>query len=202
VALYAVFAVGIGNLGRQRTPRCPMTEWVKRLNRALGNGTPPLQVVGFFGHTGNFLVSCSITDPESVRACFIGQLQTDWIVRRIEDVKSAVTASATYPKPEARAGIRWTQGLAFSEDPNVECRRLQRTPRAILWEVCRGISGVCKADCLAERDILDRHRRSGGWGKISEDIGNQLGGRWTARSLRTVQGLLRKATALPKKSVQ
>jgi hypothetical protein len=173
-----------------------MTEWVKRLNRTLGNGTPPLQVVGFFGHTGNFLVSCSLTDPEAVKARFIGQLETDWIVRRIEDVKRAVTESATYPEPDARAGTRWTQGLAFSEDPNLDCRRLQRTPRAILWEVCRGISGVWKADSLAERDILDRNRRSGGWGKISEDIGTQLGGRWTARSLRTVQGLLRKANTL------
>jgi hypothetical protein len=196
VAVYAVFAVGIGNLGRQRTPRRPMTEWVKRLNRTLGNGTPPLQVVGFFGHTGNFLVSCSLTEPHAVRALFIGQLETDWIVRRIEDVKSAVTESATYPKPEARLGIRWTQGLAFSEDPNMECKRLQWTPRAILWEVCRGVSGVWKADRFVERGILDSNRRSGGWGKISEDIGTQLGGRWTARSLRTVQGLLRKANAL------
>jgi hypothetical protein len=173
-----------------------MAEWVKRLNRALGNGRPPLQVVGFFGHTGNFLVSCSLTDPEAVRARFIGQLETGWIVRRIEDVKSAATDSATYPKPKARVGTRWTQGLAFSEDPNVECKRLHRTRRAILWEVCRGISGVWKADSLAERDILDRHRRGGGWGKISDDIGTQLGGRWTARSLRTVQGLLRKANTL------
>jgi hypothetical protein len=39
---------------------------------------------------------------------------------------------------------------------------------------------------------LDRNRR-GGWGGVSHDIAQQLGGRWTARSRRTIDGLRNRA---------
>jgi hypothetical protein len=45
MALYAVFGVGIGNLGRQRIPRRPMANWVKDLNILLRQGTPSVRIL-------------------------------------------------------------------------------------------------------------------------------------------------------------
>jgi hypothetical protein len=66
--IYAVFGVGIGNLGRGRAARRPMSEWVELLKRHLSDGTPPVHISGFFGHTGNFLADSPSTDLVKVAA--------------------------------------------------------------------------------------------------------------------------------------
>jgi hypothetical protein len=114
-------------------------------------------------------------------------------VRPIDDVQAALTAIANAPKPEAQDGIRWTLGLAFQGRTGMDGGSILTTPRAILWEISPSAIGVWKRDNLDEGGTLDRNRRGGGWGKISHDIETQLGGRWTARSHRTVDGLARKA---------
>jgi hypothetical protein len=193
--IYAVFGVGIGNLGRSRAPRSPMPEWAEMLNRHLADGTPPVQIIGFFGHTGNFLADSPSTSLEKVAARFGRRvLETDWMVRPMDDVQAALAALASAPRPEAQDGIRWTLGLAFQGRAGIEGGSVLTTSRAILWEISPGAIGVWKRDNLGEGGTLDRDRRGGGWGKISDDIETQLGGRWTARSRRTVDGLARKAT--------
>jgi hypothetical protein len=191
--IYAVFGVGIGNLGRSRAPRNPMPEWAEMLNRHLADGTPPVQITGFFGHTGNFLADSPSTNLEKVAARFGRALGTDWAVRPIDDVQTALTALANARRPEAQDGIRWTLGLAFQGRAGIEGGSILTTPQAILWEISPSAIGVWKRDNLGEGGMLDRDRRGGGWGKISDDIESQLGGRWTARSRRTVDGLARKA---------
>ena len=163
------------------------------LNRHLAGRTPPVHIIGFFGHTGNFLADSPSTDPEEVAGRLNRLLEIDWAVRRIEDVQAALTALADAPKPEAPDGIRWTLGVAFQGRAGIEGRSILTTPRAILWEISSGVIGIWKRDNLSERGTLDRDRRGGGWGKISDDIETQCGGRWTARSRRTVDGLARKA---------
>jgi hypothetical protein len=191
--IYAVFGVGIGNLGRGAAPRRPMPEWAEMLKRHLVDGTPSVHIIGFFGHTGNFLADSPSTTLEMVTARFGRVLETEWVVRPIDDVRTALTALANAPRPEAQDGIRWTPGLAFRGRAGTEGGNILTTPRAILWEISPSAIGVWKRDNLREGGTLDRDRRGGGWGKISDDIETQLGGRWTARSRGTVDGLARKA---------
>jgi hypothetical protein len=191
--IYGVFGVGIGNVGRGRAPRRPMPEWVVMLNRHLAGHTPPVHITDFFGHTGNFLADSPSTNLEEVARRLERVLEIDWAVRRIEDVQAALSDLADAPKPEAQDGIRWTLGVAFQGRAGIEGRNILTTPRAILWEISFDAIGIWKRDNLSEGGTLDRDRRGGGWGKISDDIETQCGGRWTARSRRTVDGLIRKA---------
>lgn len=192
MAIYAVFGVGVGNLGRGRAPRRRMPEWVEMLNRHLADGTPSVKIIGFFGHTGNFLADSPTIDLKDATSRFDRLLETDWVVRPMDEVRAALIALADTPKPEAQDGIRWSLGLAFHGRAGIECGSILTTPRAILWKISPCTIGVWKRDNLGEGKTLDRDRREGGWGKISDDIESQLGGRWTARSRRTVDGLVRK----------
>jgi hypothetical protein len=85
--IYAVFGVGVGNLGRGGATRRPMPEWVEMLNRHLADGTRPVHISGFFGHTGNFLADSPSASLEKVAARFGGALGTDWVVRPIHEFK-------------------------------------------------------------------------------------------------------------------
>ena len=114
-------------------------------------------------------------------------------MRPLGDVLAFLSALANVPKPETQDSIRWTPGLAFHGGVVIECGNVTTTPRAVLWKISPCIIGVWKRDHLSEDETLDRYRRAGGWGKVSDDIENQLGGRWTARSHRTVEGLVQKA---------
>jgi hypothetical protein len=57
-----------------------------------------------------------------------------------------------------------------------------------MFSVSVEMVAVWKHDLLTGAK-LDRHRRRGGWGAISADIAHQLGGQWTSRSRRTIDGL-------------
>jgi hypothetical protein len=52
---------------------------------------------------------------------------------------------------------------------------------------------VHKRDILTPEGTLDRTRRLSGWGAIASTVEAQAGGLWTARSLSTVRGLIRRA---------
>src|SRR6266581_5453378 len=71
------------------------------------------------------------------------------------------------------------------------------TPRAVLWRISAYAIGAWKHDTLSAGGRLDPDRRAGGWGGISADIERQLGGQWTTRSRRTIEGLIRMASDHP-----
>ena len=189
MALYAVLGVGVGNVGRGQARRRPMDDWVSLLNASLAEGQPRVEILRYFRHTGNFLASSRCV-LEEVSDRFDGLLETDWIVRPIADVASALTALSTAPRPEVEAGIRWTAGLVLHGRAGVPCGALASTERAVLWRISPAIVGALKRDRENENGRLNSSQRGGGWGALAKDVGRQLGGRWTARSQSTVQGLI------------
>jgi len=189
-ALYAVFGVGIGNFGRGRArSRRPMARWVQMLNERLLDGDPAAQIIGVFGHTGNFLVDSPARSLAEVSARFHRLLDTDWVVRRIEDVRAALVVLADAPQPTQAERVRWTPGFAFGD--GAACGAVSSTSRAVLWRVSSYAIGAWKRDNLSAADRLDPGRRAGGWGAVSNDIHRQIGGQWTARSRRTLDGLIK-----------
>ena len=101
-ALYAVFGIGIGNLGRSNTPRRSMSRWVQMLNANLLGGHPSLRILGSFGHTGNFLTDSPSRNLAEVAARFHRLLDADWVVRPIDDVRAALMAVADAHDPPMR----------------------------------------------------------------------------------------------------
>ena len=69
---------------------------------------------------------------------------------------------------------------------------LQDTSRAVYQRFSDSVVLVHKRDTVTPAAILDRERRRmGGWGAVAAEVGRQLGGEWTARSVRTLAGTLR-----------
>jgi len=119
VVLYAVFGVGIGNIGRGRVQRRrPMSRWVQMLNERLLDGDPAAQIIGVFGHTGNFLADSPAGSLTDVSAPFYHLLGTDWVVRPIEDLRAALRVLAVKKSPASTfSELRKLEANAFSDDP-------------------------------------------------------------------------------------
>ena len=188
--VYAVLGVGLGNVGRGQARRRTMADWVALLNAQLAAGQPPVEIRGSFRQTGSFLAASPSGVLEEVSGRFGGLLDTEWVVRPLSDVMSALTALSMAPGPEVEPGIRWTAGLVLHGGAGLPCGAVTSTARAVLWRISPAIIGAWKRDRENENGRLNPGERGGGWGAVAKDVGRQLGGRWTARSHSTVQGLI------------
>ena len=129
--------------------------------------------------------------------------QTAWAVLPVSELAEALDYLANLPQPQHDVDERPTPGLAFAVSPARE-GEVASTDRAFLERMSRGIVAVGKLDLLQEGK-LDRKRRRGGWGAVSTEITRQVGGQWTSRSRRTLDGLTARADAghqcAPRRSV-
>jgi hypothetical protein len=174
-----------------------MLRWVQMLNAHLRDGHPLIRIIGSFGHTGNFLAHSPSSNLGEVTARFHRLLDHDWVVRPISDVRAALMVLADATEPSSEESVRWTPGLAFHAGAGVARGTIDPTARAFLWRIAAWAIGAWKHDRLAANGRLNRSQRAGGWGGVSHDIQRQIGGQWTARSRRTVDGLMRMTTDRP-----
>ena len=189
------FGVGLGNLGRSRLKRMPALAWIRRLNDALSAKASGAQIVRSYGHTGNFIVRAT-SDPEQVAAELSNALETPCAVLSVSDLQDVVQTLQDSPLPKTREALsRFTGGAAFligtardglpTSTPHASY--MLRHPKTVL---------LFKHDIETPSGVLDRNRRSGGWGAVAGDLNRTLGGTWTARSIRTLNGTLEAANAI------
>jgi hypothetical protein len=172
------FGVGLANFasGRHLSPR-----------NVVDSISEELPLVASYSSTGNVAVEDGNVDE--IRRVLERVTGTAWAVvsaRHLDDGLHALSALPA-PKPTQPEGERATAGLAFAVNPARE-GALESTTRAMLRRLDVDMVAVWKLDVL-NGSRLDRDRRRGGWGAVSTDIGRQIGGRWTARSRRTLDGL-------------
>jgi hypothetical protein len=140
-----------------------MAELVPEIRRNL---PADARFLGSHGHSGN--VALESPDPAGVADALRSASGRDWAVVPADQVARALRALE--PIREAD-GIRLTPGLAFRVGDGA-------------------VVPVVKRDVL-DGTRLDPTRRDGGWGAISSQVSRSHPGRWTARSWRPVDGLLR-----------
>lgn len=193
--MYVVFGVNIGNLRRYPRPRMRTQDFVDRINCQLRSRRQPFEIVSWYGHTGNFLVSLS--GPTSL-AVVVRQLSellcTGCTAISPYRLERALKVLRQRRAPPAERNIRWTPGLIFRVAGGSPSTEVSSTRRARLFPFTPSIVGGWKRDREERPGRLDRGERAGGWGAIARDVGRQLGGVWTARSSRTVKGILSKAS--------
>jgi hypothetical protein len=143
--------------------RTRMAELVPEIRRHLPAAA---RLLGSHGHSGN--VAVDFHDPAAVAEALRSASGRDWAVVPADEVAQALRA--LQPVREAQ-GIRLTPGLAFRVGDGA-------------------VVPVTKRDVL-DGTRLDSNRRDGGWGAISSEVSRAHPGRWTARSWRPVDGLLR-----------
>jgi hypothetical protein len=166
MAIMIAFGVGLGNLGRSGRQRIQAPAWIHLLNQALTAKASAARIVCSHGHTGNFVVSAS-SDPEMVAAELGDVLGTRCAVMPLSDLTEVVQALQDCPPPRrVKTRVRLTRGAAFligtargglpaSTD---RASYTLRRPKVVL---------LFKHDIETPSGILDRNRRSGGWGAVA-----------------------------------
>jgi hypothetical protein len=178
MVLYA-FGVGLSNFGMGRDPS--PREIVEAVRAEL-------PVVASYGATGN--IAFDDISVEAARQVLRNRTPVDWALVTARRLDHGLVVLDELPEVAHADDERPTPGLAFAvyaAGPG----DVENTWRADLRRIGRNMVAVRKLDLVVGGE-LDRNRR-GGWGGVSHDIGLQLGGRWTARSRRTIDGLRNRA---------
>ena len=180
--MLAALGVGLANFGMGR-------EW--RPSELAAAVAERLRLIAWYRATGNFALADGNADE--VRGILSDVSGTEWAVIPFEAVTAALEVLSRLPEPPHTIDERATPGLAFAVSP-ARIGALQSTARANLRRISDQVVAVHKLDWLKDGK-LDRQHRRGGWGGVSADIARQIGGRWTARSRRTLDGLRQRASA-------
>ena len=191
MTLYLAFGVNIGNLRRTSGQRRRlMKDWIRDVNQRLAETGASTKVLDSFSHTGNFVVE-SDNDRSQVASHLSSVFDTQFAVLSIDELGEYALIMKKASPPEPKAGFRWTPGLVFAvSSEQATGHKLHDTPHARFYLMPLRVIGAWKLDQLTTSGVLDREKRGGGWGAVSNDISLQIGGKWTARSLKTVKGVL------------
>lgn len=169
-----------------------MDEYLPASNQKLSLLRTPTRIVDFHHATGNFVVQT----PKVNRAEIADELSlvfgVNCAIMQTSQVLSCVSIAEKVSDPPIQPGIRWTKGIAFKVKGKPCIVDLKPTPRAQFFRVSEYAVGVFKKDQVAT-DEASGENRAGGWGAISVDISNAVGGIWTARPLMRIQGVITKA---------
>jgi hypothetical protein len=190
---HLIFGVNIGNIGRARNSRPIVREQVAAVNRALYNAEIPAQLTSSFGHTGNFVLQMTNCSLASTRLIIETALLTKVVIVPLIELESYVAKLSAIRELLATPGTRPTPGLVLYVDGPAQSGSIESTARVKFQRLSQSVVAAWKLDILTDRNILDRSQRQGGWGALSYEVAHQVGGLWTARSLRTIMGLITRA---------
>jgi hypothetical protein len=189
-----VFAFGLnfGNVGRVTRP--PMDELVGGWNSHWKGVNCEARVVRWYGHTGNFVLELDHGGlPEAIRVLHVVEPSRRFAVFEVDTFESwlALVRIAAKQIPAKEPHLRWTPGIVMDSDLDGSTPVAPNRPGGVRFgpEARPRLMMVWKPDrLLPGRDKLDPNpkTRAGGWGSVARVIGPK---RWTARSLRTVEGL-------------
>jgi hypothetical protein len=171
-----------------------MKDWVREGNQRLAGISASIRVLGSFSHTGSFVVE-SDNDRSQVATHLSSVFDTQFTVLSVDDLAEYASIMKKACPPEPKVGFRWTPGLvlAISDEQATVSHKLHDTQHASFCPMPLRAVGAWKLDQLTDSEVLDSEKRGGGWGAVSDDVSCQVGGKWTARSLRPVNGVLKLA---------
>ena len=196
MSLLLAFGLNIGNEGQAPRPsdKVLLDHWNKRLS---SSREVRLAFVGSYAHTGNYILEA----PQSERLELIVAILTRYVPSHkfavfhyVEFVTMhELIRPALKRAPSAVSGRRWTTGVVMDVNPN---GKIPPTPASDekAWFGAFAVPRIriaWKGDVLnAQGNTLDNTQREGGWGSLSERMKKVAGGLWTARSMKSVEGIV------------
>ena len=202
--LFLAFGVDIGNVGCLKGQR-PSTdaliaEWNKKLSHAREFR---LAFIGSYTQTGNYVLQASQAEgleriveilAQHVRSHKFAVFSCVEFVSALDPIRRALQQT-----PSPIPGRRWTPGIVMDLNSTGGIPPTPRSDEKVAFGsfAVPRIRTAWKGDVLdPEGDTLDRTEREGGWGSLSERMRTVAGGVWTARSMRSVEGIVSVATKL------
>lgn len=198
MTIFFAFGLDLGNLRRNVLPRPRTEELIESWNKRLASTAKVrLEFVGSYRHTGNFLLECN-TDVTVER---VGKILSETEVLPIFAVfpKDEFLSSlgelrkALLQTPRPIQGRKWTAGLVMNVSPQGGIPAIPFSDEKAAFSAfgLPRIRAAWKGDILDSRGkTLDRTKREGGWGAISNRMKHAAGGMWTARSMSSIEGLV------------
>ena len=185
-----------------RQPRPPAAELLQQWNDALASARPGIRFEASFGVSGNYVLSSA--EPRSVVvvsqhlqdnlrrqfAVFTVEEFLEWLDSLERDLSDPPKVSIERePNPGAVMDVNPEGGVpgrlpAPPTDSETWTSSEFAVPR---------VRGVWKNDLLRAGGGRDPNKREGTWGALSQAMKDAYGGDWTARAIRTLRGLARKA---------
>ncbi|MCA9470202.1 MAG: hypothetical protein KC643_32795 [Nitrospira sp.] len=202
--LLLAFGINVGNVGRTKLPRLStqflLREWNQRL-RDLKN--MKLEFVRSFGHTGNYLIQAPAGVHLEEILLLISRLQLshNFVLFDYSDFFEILVPirCALKQLPSAVPCRRWSPGIVMDMDVKGRVPPFPFSDDKVrfgAFAVSR-IRTAWKGDILnIEGQKLDNRRREGGWGSLSYRMRNIAGGSWTARSMKSVEGIVKIAGSM------
>ena len=190
MGIFIVLAVGTASFSSRRLS---MEEYVPATNQKLSLLRTPTRVVDFHHAMGNLVVQTPKVNRSEIADELSLVLGVPCAILQTGEVKSCVSIAERMSSPPVQTGIRWTKGIAFKVRGRPCTADLKPTPRAEFFRINEYAVGVFRKDQLTTDGVLDKESRAGGWGEISGDISNVVGGIWTVRALLRIQSVLAKA---------
>lgn len=204
MSLFLAFGVDIGNVGRLKNQRPPtdalIAEWNKKLSHAREFR---LAFIGSYAQTGNYVLQASQAEgleriveilAQHIRSHNFAVFSCVEFVSAFDPVRYALQRT-----PSSIPGRRWTPGIVMDLNPTggIPPRPRSDEKAAFGSFAVPRIRTAWKGDILSsQEDALDRKQREGGWGALSERMKAAAGGVWTARSMKSVEGIVAVAARL------
>ena len=197
MTLFFAFGVDMGNLRKDVVPRAKMQALIKSWNKQLvSTKDVSLEFLGFYRHTGNFLFEAHGNDQVERVVKALAQTETLPVFAVFPKDKFLsclrLLRKALLQAPSILPGRRWTPGLVMDVSPR---GGVPPTPfsdeKAVFSAIgLPRIRLAWKGDILGKNgQTLDRTKREGGWGALSDRMRKAAGGVWTARSISSIEGL-------------
>lgn len=204
MSLYLVFGLNVGNVGRMIVSRPSTKVLLRSWNQHLSASQEVrLEFSAAFGHTGNYVLRAPRPeDLDGIVATLARNVPTHrFVVFDHTEFLAALDLMrrALIQLPPAVHGRRWTSGLVMDSNPHGGIPPIPPSDdksRFGLFAVPR-IRIVWKGDVLdSQENKLNNAQREGGWGSLSDRMRKVAGGTWTARSMKSVEGIVAVARSI------
>lgn len=197
---FVAFQVGRSNVGRKGR-RVTSGQSLERWNETLTQGG--LRFSASYGHTGNFIVESRalVTVDQAITALAVLQPLRFCVFSRDDFKQWLDHLSVEMSAPSVQKGRRATLGAVMDLNPRGETPPMLNSSQARVFSdfgVPR-VRAVWKLDLVKEGKretvVRDERRREGGWGAVAHAMKIAVGGEWTARSMKTLEGLGKQLSA-------
>jgi len=188
--IYITLATGPAHFA---TGKKKIEDQVHELNQRLAFLSTPTRVIDWYHSTANLVVRTPKQNRREVADELSLTLGIPCTALRVEEAQSYIAAAEKANTQPAEAGTQWTKGVAFLVKGRLLAVDPKPTPHATFRRINPFTVGVNRKERPKDQTGLEKDEAAGGWPAVAEDLANQFGGVWTARSLTATKSVVEKA---------
>ena len=158
-----------------RSQKPSMDEWVNRINQKLNYQSAKMEIVQWFGNTGNFVLRLLEENDHDTTILFQSVTGHKVVSLSLSELFWLINETRSTPNIEIEEKLRWKGGVGFQLNGRKRYFDDFRAGNDWVWCIKRGIAGI-KRPVFPSQDMLGSGRKSRkGWVQLSRKLGKKLG---------------------------